>query len=376
MELSLQDVQLLQHSPSAETRALIARKICEQYKDQIFNEKERDIAREILRLIARDLEVAVRKVVVTTLKASSDLPHDVALLLANDSFLEISIPILEFSPVLTDEDLNEIIRSAKQTAKLEAIAKREHVSYGVSSSLIHKGNEASIRNLITNRNSQISEQSLYKIIEDFRYRENILENLVERGGLSLTIVEKLTTVVSQKLRKQLVEKYNISSLASSEATEAAHDEVIVNMAQAASAAMTENLVSHLYQRQKLNPTIIMRALCRGDVEFFECSIAKLAQIPRANAHKLIWESGLQGFGAVYKAAAMPEQFFEAARIILFFISEEVKEQGDINPHDFSQRLLEYITTRGLDKSVTNMPFFITLIRSASSKPSSSAATVH
>ena len=56
----------------------------------------------------KDAEVRVREALAQNLKENPDLPHDVALSLAQDVD-QVALPILQFSDVLTDDDLIEII---------------------------------------------------------------------------------------------------------------------------------------------------------------------------------------------------------------------------------------------------------------------------
>ncbi len=55
------------------------------------------------------MELRVREALAAHLKNSPDLAHDVAVALARDVD-SVSLPMLKFSEVLTDEDLIEIVR--------------------------------------------------------------------------------------------------------------------------------------------------------------------------------------------------------------------------------------------------------------------------
>ena len=124
--LSNADVKRLLANPDGETRADTAAKVAGAFETGHLSDAERHLAEQIFRVLARDAEVKVRAALSIHLKASDQLPHDVAMQLAKD-VEQVSLPVLEFSKVLTDEDLVQIVRSAgadKQTA----IAKRSTVS--------------------------------------------------------------------------------------------------------------------------------------------------------------------------------------------------------------------------------------------------------
>ena len=79
---------------------------------------------QVLTLLARDQLPRVRRALSEALKSLPDAPHDIIYTLALDSEATVAAPVLEFSPVLTDEDLQDIIRASPMTAQLSAISRR------------------------------------------------------------------------------------------------------------------------------------------------------------------------------------------------------------------------------------------------------------
>ena len=81
--------------------------------------------------------VLVRRALAITLKNSSVLPRDVALKLARDVD-SVALPVLNYSPAVTDEDLAEIVR-ASDPAKEVAVARRSGFSDTVAGGLVQHG---------------------------------------------------------------------------------------------------------------------------------------------------------------------------------------------------------------------------------------------
>ena len=73
--------------------------------------KVQQSALDSLDILAKDQMVVVRQVLSEALKDVVDAPADIIRTLAADKAIEVSGPILENSPVLTDEDLLSIIDS-------------------------------------------------------------------------------------------------------------------------------------------------------------------------------------------------------------------------------------------------------------------------
>ena len=135
-QLSVEDVRNLLSDPSAENRALTATKVAAAFSSGKLNERERELAEGIFRIMARDVEQKVREALSQTIRLSPDLPHDVALALAND-IAAVAVPFIEASSVLTDDDLLDIIRS-KPAEYQVAVAGRAEVSERVSDALDRK----------------------------------------------------------------------------------------------------------------------------------------------------------------------------------------------------------------------------------------------
>ena len=56
---------------------------------------------------------------------------------------------------------------------------------------------------------------------------------------------------------------------------------------------------------KLCDTILLRALCTGDVAFFEAGLARLAKVQVANTRILIHDEGRKGLKAIWGKAGLP-----------------------------------------------------------------------
>ena len=140
--LSDLDIQRLVRSENADDRAVATHKICRVMERGGLSEGDRRAAQEIIRMLAQDAAELVRRALAVTLRTSELLPHDVALKLAQD-VITVSVPVLTHSPLFTDEDLADIIRSGGPVRQI-AIAKRETLSEVVTLSLADNGVEEAV----------------------------------------------------------------------------------------------------------------------------------------------------------------------------------------------------------------------------------------
>lgn len=356
------DVERLKTMPSSEVKLQITTKISELYRENKFDENEINIALEIIQLLMNDSEVKIRQILANNLKYCSDLPRAIALKLARD-IAEVSAPILQYSLILTQSDLIEIAKSTKQIAALVAIAKRTDIQDSLANTLIETREETVVEVLTANTLANIAQEGLEKIFHYFKDSPSMLSLLVERGGLSVNLAEKMLHVVSQDLRAHLIKHYAISSeLAESLTKETKESATLYLISTGNNLQQTEALVAHLYENQKLSNSIILRALCKGDLPFFEIGLAKLAQLTPQTAHEMIWKQGPAGFAALYKKANMPKGTFNAVNVILQFALQEIKE-GEVAGEDYVKTMIQRITHSGYDKKIGIMEYFMVLMKS-------------
>src|SRR5262245_32648935 len=124
--LRFQDVEALLADPAPTRRAKVVQQLAVDINAERLSGPAWTLALDLMRTMAADAETIVRQAVATPSKHSSHLPRDVAVLLANDE-AAVALPILENSPVLTDDDLMSVLAEGNGTKQV-AIAKRPEVS--------------------------------------------------------------------------------------------------------------------------------------------------------------------------------------------------------------------------------------------------------
>ena len=347
--LTKDDVSKLLSDPSADNRAKTAAKVAGDFDSGALSDSERQIAEEIFRFMVKDAEVRVREALAQNLKESPDLPHDVALSLAQDVD-QVALPILQFSDVLTDDDLIEIIQSQSED-KQTAIAGRSSVSDSVSEALVDTGNEKAITSLLSNEGADISENSLKKVVDDFGEREQIQNAMVHRPKLPVSVAEKLVTVVSEKLAGELIARHDLPENAVTDLVLQTRERAIISLSTDSDAGDVDILVKQLHKNGRLTPSIVLRGLCMGDLTFFEAAIAELASVSLANARQLIYDSGQLGLRTLCREAKIPLSQLIAVRAAID-VSQEMEYDGRENDRErYSRRMIERIMTQYDDLGV-------------------------
>src|SRR3546814_431657 len=102
-----------------------------------LGEEERQLAGEIVRRLAVDVERKARESLALAVRRTPDLPHDVALTLARD-IASVATPLLSESGALTDQDLVDLV-VGEDRAKQLAVAGRPTLSEAVADALVAHG---------------------------------------------------------------------------------------------------------------------------------------------------------------------------------------------------------------------------------------------
>jgi uncharacterized protein (DUF2336 family) len=343
--LSAKDVSRLLTDPSAEARAETAAKVAGEYGVGSLSKTEREIAQEIFRVMAKDIELLVRETLSQSLKEIPDVSSDIARILAEDESDSVALPILEFSKALTEQDLIEIIAVCAPVRHV-AVARRENVSAKVSDAIVEKGHEDAVVALVSNKTAQIAEKTFNKVIDKFGESKRVQEPLVKRERLPLTIAERLVAKVSDSLKQYLVTHHELSPQVASDLLLESRERAVVRLLQddANHPDVTE-LVQQMDVNGRLTASIILRALCTGDISFFEAAIAHKAHVQLQNARVLIHDDGDLGMRALYEKARLPSRLYPAFRSAIAIAKLSEAERSDRGPDWRSRLIMERVLTQ-------------------------------
>ncbi len=203
---------LLAEDKDREVRLELARKITRlipTLKDREVEQLlEQTIA--ILEILATDHLPAVRAIVSDAIKEETSVPKSLVLTLARDVEEIVASPVLEYSPLLSDADLLEIIAGGVAAGALPAIARRQDIGEDVSQSVAASLEIPAVADLLANPSAKIRESTLEEIIDQAEEVQNLHEPLVMRLDLSLRAVRRIAGFVASSLVDNLARKHRLS----------------------------------------------------------------------------------------------------------------------------------------------------------------------
>lgn len=202
---------LLSHDVDDDVRCDLALKIARIVPNMAEDEQEkvRELTFDILERLAEDQLPRVRAILAEELKHTLRAPRHVIRRLAMDVEAIVAAPILEFSPLLSDDDLREIIAAGCAAGALSAIARRRDLSEEVCDDVVATFDVPAVATLLTNKDARIREATLDAIAENAAEVEAWHQPLVMRPELSIRAVRRIAGFVATALVEILAQRRDL-----------------------------------------------------------------------------------------------------------------------------------------------------------------------
>lgn len=341
--LSEADIRALIKAPRQEERASAAHKLCRCIDEVELSEADRAHAETILRMLAADAVALVREAVAVSLKNSPRLPRDVARRLARD-IETVALPILEFSPALSDADLVEIVRTC-DAARQTAVASRSALSSFVTNAIARHGAPEAVERALANDNARFDESGLELVLTRMGDRPRVSELMARREQLPVRIAEKLISLVSGEVFDHLVNHHELPpQLAIDLATGARERATLDLVEQAGRQSDVAGFARQLHQHGRLTPSFIMRAVCLGHIAFVEHAMAELAGLPHQRAWLLMHDAGPLGLRSLFERTNLPVRLFAPFRAAVE-LHHQLRNEGQSEDRGlFRRRMVERVLT--------------------------------
>ncbi len=254
-------------------------------------EKIREQTIETIDTLARDKLPRVRQILAEEIKNSTEVPMEIIKRLAQDLEVIVSAPILEYSPLLGDEDLLEIIASGTASGALEAIAKRKVVSEPVSDAIVATLDIPAVAALLVNPNAQIREDTLDEIIESAEGIDAWHRPLVMRPDLSIRAVRRISGFVASSLITLLLERNNLEGDVleglKQRVRQRIQEEESLSSDTAEAAQIAQDEAARAWQEGRLDDTFVREAAEDGNRELVVESLALLTRLAPSLVNRII-----------------------------------------------------------------------------------------
>ena len=151
-------------------------------------------------------------------------PHNLVKKLASDESVRVAEPVLEQSPVLTNEDLIEIA-SRQSEGHLLAMSRRSQLNSQVTDAIIELGTESVCESITSNSGAQISPSGFVRLSEMASASEGVAAALSQRLDIPAEVTEKVIAKLPLKHQISLEALWAADGSGRQEFLEAASEQV-------------------------------------------------------------------------------------------------------------------------------------------------------
>lgn len=261
---------------------------------------------QTLELLARDQAPRVRQIVAEALHTLPNAPLSVIQRLARDEVDGIACPVLEFSPLLSDADLLEIIAQGCASTRLCAISRRSGLDGQVADAIVEQDDRPAIAALLGNASAQIREEALDSLVEQSRQRQEWQAPLVRRPRLSPAILQKLAGFVAEHLLESLLAREELDSTTRDQIAELVHRRL--NGEPPDGAPETGDDIELLFEQGRLDETQMLEDLQRGERHRICLALALLAGLQPAMAERILSAGSAKAVTALAWKAGLSMRF--------------------------------------------------------------------
>jgi len=346
-------------------RAAMAQKLGERYGAAGASDIDLQVANDLISEMLKDAALLVRQALVETLQRNPNAPRAVVKALAVDDDA-VALPLLRVSEVLTSDDLLDILNSSGTMSKMTAVAQRPKLPEVVSDVLCERGDEKVVATLFQNTSAQISAHGFDRAITRVGAADEVQLALVRRPSVPLSVLDRISVMLSEHVRNQLVEKHGLSVDAAMSLVLNTQQRMTVGLATGMDDAAVAQLTKDLYSDGRLTDTFVIRALCMANLQLFEHALAVRALTSVSKVRSTLDSQNALQIGLLLRAAAISENWkaFILQALEVLHLSATDTDQMDVGAYkskiverilsicadhdaDFAQEDLDYIMSHSI-----------------------------
>src|SRR5258708_8935969 len=305
-----QFISWIRTAPAGE-RAEATRSLARAWLISDLTEDDRAAAEGALLMQLDDASPLVRQAMAEVFARSAEAPAAIVQALSLDQ-PSIALPILEYSPLLIDADLVDIVATGNSEMQC-AIARRIHLPASVCAAIAEVGTPAAALELIENAHAELAAFSWDRIVERHGHLAAIRESMLVLEDLPAATRVALVAKLSDTLAQFVVARRWLSADRAVRIASEARDRSTVNIAARSRGEDMRGLVRHLRATGQRTAGLILRALLSGNLELFNAALSELSDLPQARVSALLHERGGASLQALLIRAGWPESTFAALR---------------------------------------------------------------
>ena len=303
----LRQLAELAHDTDAERRHDLLRGVTDVFmaNPSAYSSGQKGQFGAIMEQLAYDLERHVREELARRIAAELHAPRDLILRLAEDE-IPVARPVLEQSPVLTQDDLVRIAFS-KGRSHLLAISRRMDIGARLAAVLVDLGDDGVVASLLRNASAKLDAASFSCVGDRAKDSTGLQKALIERDDVPKDVLLGLLDHVSCKIRRSVQSKLT-------DADNRKLDRVIGSLRtkiKNKGKSQVELRIERLAKSGGLNEAVVLRLVLQNrPIEFFH-ALSKLTRLDVTTTHRALTDETGQMLAIACRAADFSVEAFKA-----------------------------------------------------------------
>ncbi|WP_085900932.1 DUF2336 domain-containing protein [Kiloniella majae] len=322
--------------------------------DQKTQRKAHDFVVKTLEILVEDQQDKVREIISESVKELDTIPVSIVRTLASDDVDSVATPVLQSSPILTDEDLLKIIWDGVRGSRLKAISRRSNLGEKITDAIVETNDHDAIASMLDNQSAQIREETLDQLVEQAPGIQVWHEPLVKRPKLSPLSLKRLAGFVAETLLENLLDRPDmdpeVSTAIGLEVRKRMEvDNVLEENVSSEDEKAVEAEVEKLYKSGKLTEDRITTRLHCGDREFAIQALARVADLPSLVARRMVLSRAAKTVVALVWKAGFSMELANIVQLRLAGIPPQQSIKADENGEvPISDKELDWQVTLYID----------------------------
>lgn len=245
---------------------------------------------ETLERLAGDAAVTVRAVLAEEIKRLTCVPAEIVQRLARDTEAAVATPILEYSPLLSDADLMEIVACAQAHEVLMAVASRRPLGADVSEAIVKSLDVPAVTALLVNPDARIRKETLDRILEEAEEVSEWHLPLALRADISARTIRRIAGFAGSAILERLAARHDLSETTRqhlSREMRARLARADITIGSSTAPARAADMVAKAKAQGRLDAGFLEQVAQAGGRDLTILALAELADVPAATVRRIL-----------------------------------------------------------------------------------------
>lgn len=282
----------------------------------------------------------VRRAIADGVADAPNAPRQLVRLLSQDVD-DVALPIALRSPVLSDEDLCDLVRTGRTTLCV-AVARRLDLPAVAAAEIVASNDAAAWMELARNRSAALDETALSTLVEAARDHGELRFALLQREDLPAGLRHALLAALGDALCASPFVTNVVGLVRAERLRGDLHDQATASLIDIIKADELSNFVEQLRGSSQLNAAVLVRAVCMGRIDLFAASLSRLTGLSDKRVRSIVADAREPAFAALAASAGLPRSvvplLLSAVRVW-----KDMAGEDRFDPADVASTVMERVT---------------------------------